>query len=565
MNDEEKNPEQEISVEKSSKHITRGVIANFLFNYGTLPINLIITYFVVRNLTPESGFYRIFTNTLVFGGLGAQLWLLFFPPSIGSVLVINVPKLMYNKEFSKIRGIVRYALTIKILAATIVSMIYAGIGISLIFTADNPINGIALLIFSPYLIFEEIRKIFFHLFQGMKKFMIRFYLFFTQKVLLLIGYLIIFYAFELPTDIILYIVLVWNIVVLFPSIGIYIFLYIKRFKKYPRIPITWKDILSSAKHGIYFTIIAGIQSLSNQINYGILNTTKIENERDHVAEFNLANNLVTQSFGAFNMPLTPILVDFYTVNKQKEMMRLFKKSTYFINILLAFITGLVFYLSKIYVLVVYTPEFMKFVPLLRIFVFIIYFENWMSNYQSLYSATYLHKRMVVIRAINFGFSLLIAVISFLIFNFEGFLIAYIIGRISTTFMYWIDTKFILKKYAITLWDIVQQFIIMTLILLANFALYQIIDLIPMDWLLNLIGRILNFLPFDIHNQAAILVEEGIQIFTFIIFYSIYVVFFRAITQNDIKMLENAKLRVPFKKILRKILRKRRENVLILPV
>ncbi len=567
MNEQGKNGKQEVSIKNSSKHVTRGVLANFLFNYGTLPVNLIITYFVVRNIpniTGGTNFYEILSTTLVFG-TGAQLWLLFFHPSIGSVLMVNTPELIHNKEYSTIKGIVRYAIIIKTIASTVVCLIYAGIGISLIFAAENSIYGVALLIFSPYIIIDEIRKVFYHLFLGMKKFMIRFYLFFAQKVLLLIGALIIFYAFDFTYETNLYVYLVWNILVIIPSIGVYFYLYRKRFKEYRHVPITWKGIVSSAKHGIYFTILAGIQSLSRQINYGIVKTADEEEVRDHFNEYLLANNLVTQSFGAFSMPLTPILVEFHTVNKEQEMMRLFKKSTYFVNIVIAFVMGLVFYLSKLYVLVIYTPEFMDFVPLLRVFVLIIYFENWMANYQSLYSATHQHKRMVVIRAINFGFTLLIAGISFLIFDFEGFVIAYTICRISTTFMYWADTKFFLKKYIISILDISQQFIITVIIILANFALFQLISLIPLDWLIKLVERILSLLPFDLTDQPTIIVEEGIQLFTFIVLFAIYVIFFRAITQNDIAMLENAKLKVPFKKLLKKILRKRRENGIILPV
>ena len=303
MKEEKLTPKREISLEKSSKHITRGVLANFLFNYGTLPINLIITYFVLRNIPnilDGTQFYEILTNTLVFGQ-GAQIWLLFFPPSIGSVLMVNVPKLVHNEEYSTVKGIVRYALIIKAIASSVVCIIYAGIGISLIYTAQNPVNGVALLIFSPFIIIDEIRKVFFHLFLGMKKFMIRFYLFFTQKVLLLIGSLVIFYGFDFAFEINLYIFLVWNILVLLPPVGVYFYLYRKRFKKYPHIPITWKGIVAAAKHGIYFTILASIQSLSRQINYGIVNAAKEEAVRDHVNEYHLANNLVTQSFGAFTI------------------------------------------------------------------------------------------------------------------------------------------------------------------------------------------------------------------------------------------------------------------------
>ncbi len=181
-----------VSIQKSSKHVTQGIISNFLFNYGTLPVNLIITYFLVRNITNSQGLLTIFTNAFVFTQ-GAQIWLLFLPPSIGMVLMVKVPEHILKGKQSLVKGIIRYAFVIKLIASTILAITYAGVGLYMIFVSGNPIQGLSFIIFSPYIILEEIRKIFFHLFQGMKKFMIRFYLFFTQKVLLLVGYLFIFH------------------------------------------------------------------------------------------------------------------------------------------------------------------------------------------------------------------------------------------------------------------------------------------------------------------------------------------------------------------------------------
>ncbi len=45
-----------------------------------------------------------------------------------------------------------------------------------------------------------------------------------------------------------------------------------------------------------------IHSLSNQINYGILNANEDLND---VPEYNLANNIVSQSFGAFSIAINP--------------------------------------------------------------------------------------------------------------------------------------------------------------------------------------------------------------------------------------------------------------------
>ncbi len=173
--------------------------------------------------------------------------------------------------------------------------------------------------------------------------------------------------------------------------------------------------------------------------------------------------------------------------------------------------------------------------------------------------------MVVIRAINFAFTLLITGISFGIWDFKGFMIALTIAKITLTFTYWADTKFVLKKYAISLWDLIQQFVLTALIFLVNYFLFQLIALIDLNWLVTIIERIVSFLPIDVHDQIIILLNNGIQIFTFAVLFVTFVIFFRVITKDDLIMLENAKLRIPFKKMLKKILRDKRENSFSLPV
>lgn len=581
-----KKDEKIVSIKNSSKHVTRGIVSNFLFNYGTLPINFLITFLFGKNI-PQV--WSIFIITFGYIRISRTI-MMYLPPNIESVLAVRVPEFVMKDQYPVVKGIMRYIFVVKLIASTIMCLIYAGVGFSVYIAADTPVftgvgvstifsgnymissgigssatTGIALMVLAPFIIFEELHKIFVSLFQGLKKFMIRFYLLLGQKVFLLISYLVVFYAFDFYEEIKLFIVLGLNVVVILPSLLVFVVLYWRKFKDYKTIPITWKNIVRTVKHGLNFTIVSSIQSLSNGIYIGILDASATSSE---IVEYDMGNNLVSQSYNALNIPLTPILVDFHIKNKEKEMMRLFKKSTYFINILLALLTGFIFYIAEVYILVLYDPKYLAFVPLLKIYVLAIYFENWKSNYNSLYSSTRLERRMVYIRVTSFIISLLLGGGSYLIWGFPGLIIGLTLGRIALVLLYWIDSNFIIKRYKITLWNLLHHFVVLISIIILNYFLFLLIkEILPINWLVNILLRIINFLNININleEQLTILINDGIQIVTFLGLYIVYVVFLRGITKQDLLTLENAKLKVPFKKVLRKVLRNKRENSFCVPI
>ncbi|TFG17831.1 MAG: hypothetical protein EU530_10070 [Promethearchaeota archaeon] len=565
MTNESEHEDEEVTIKKSSKHVTRGVMSNFLFNYGPLPIAIVITILLQKNI-PDVWDILILSFFYV---NAAQIALFFLPPSIPNVLLYKVPEHALKGEFSVIKGIIRYMFSIKLIASFIIWIIYVGIGLSQIFsgggeilTNRTAISGMTLIFLSPFVILEEIRKIYDFLFQGLKKFMLRFYLALLQKILLLIGYIIIFYGFQNPQEIDLFFAAGLNALILLPSIIVFIVLYLRKFRQHKHIPVRWRQIQTTIKYGMNFTIISSIQLIANTIYPGILD---VAGTLEQVVAYDMGNNLVTQSKGAFTMPLAPILVDFYVKNKHRELHRLFKKSTIFTNLLLAFLSGLMFYISELYVLIIYDPEYLPFVPILRVYVLIIYFFNWESNYYGLYSATRLEKRLVIIKIVSFFSTLLVTGILFLIWGFSGLMIGLAIGRLIHVLLFWADTRFLLKRFQLTLWDLFQHFLVIVFLLFVNFLLGNLIGLIPLNWLVIFLQKIAAFIGLNLDYQIPILLNGGIKIFTFLALFLIYVIIFRAITKEDLITLGNANVKIPFKNLLNKILRNKRESVFCVPV
>jgi hypothetical protein len=117
-----------------------------------------------------------------------------------------------------------------------------------------------------------------------------------------------------------------------------------------------------------------------------------------------------------------------------------------------------------------------------------------------------------------------------------------------------------------LWEIFRPLIFVGVLVLVSYFLFLFIQMIiPLDWLINLVQRIFENLAIDIKNQVDILLDIGIQTGIFLILFILSLIFFRIITKQDLVMLQNAKLKIPFKKVLIKILRNKRQNGFCIPV
>ena len=331
-------------------------------------------------------------------------------------------------------------------------------------------------------------------------------------------------------------------------------MYQKRFKHIIAERINWKYIKESVTFGFYYSISSSLTSIRSQIYYGILEGTGIEELK---TQYNMGFNFSGQTLGALILPIGPVSTDLEKINKHKEMVQLFKKSLQLTNLILAFLSGLLYYFILIYILLLYPPEYLEIAHILRDFMLIIFFLNIISNYSGLYSITKSERELMFLSIIRFGIESIITFISFLLFGFHGFLIGQVIGTGLSAIMFWFYGYAINKKFKFSFFSIFNHFFaLIFIILVVNLIGNNLLIIISFQsWASSISYFVNNMISIgDISFQISIILESLVYILPYFALFLAYIVFFKAFTKKDLDALSRAGIKFPFRKYIRKILK-----------
>jgi len=541
-------------IQSSPKHMSRALIASFLRVYGLIPFSLLITWIVARNLPQDLWGIYIYSIVLV---NGSSIILNFLPPSIRQVIIYKVPELMVLGHSNKVKGLIRYATLVKLFVSVIIFIIYLIFGIILLNnSSDNytKLKAISVIIYSPNIILNPIIFLYSTLFNALKNFKINLYIVLIEKVTNILGYSVIFYLISASLETKMLYMLGLNISTLIITLIILVIMYKKRFKNIITERINRKSIKEFVTFGLYYSLSSSLINIQSQIYYGILEGTGIEELK---TQYNTALNISGQVLVTLNLPIGPVLTDLEKINKHKEMVQLFKKSLQFTNLILAFLSGLLYYFVIIYILLLYPPEYLEIVHLIRDFMLIMFFSNIINNYMGLYSITKSERELMFLNIIRFGIESIFTFISFLLFGFYGFLIGQVFGTGLSAILFWFYGYAINKKYKFSFFSIFKNFFaLISVILLVNLIVSNLMIIFSFQsWASSISYFINNMISIgDISFQISIILESLVYISSYSVLFIAYIVFFKAFTKRDLDAISRLGIKIPFKKYIRKILR-----------
>src|SRR6056297_115234 len=103
---------EDVNLEYSSKSLSKVLFYSTLEKYGTIPINLVITWLIAHSISTNYWGLFIYSTVLV---NGSAIITGFIPPSLNSVLTYKLPGYIVNDKPKKAKGLIIYALKIKFL------------------------------------------------------------------------------------------------------------------------------------------------------------------------------------------------------------------------------------------------------------------------------------------------------------------------------------------------------------------------------------------------------------------------------------------------------------------
>ena len=221
--------------------------------------------------------------------------------------------------------------------------------------------------------------------------------------------------------------------------------------------------------------------------------------------------------------------------------------------------GILFFLIRIIIILLYEPEYLEMVFAAQMFIFIIYFINIQNFYTSLFAITRNEKNILKIRIILSSILVIFYFIGIFFFGFEGIIISRVIGFSIGSLLFWVFGNYVIKSFRLSLKQLYLQFLFLIVIILMSSLIGLFLN--PIIFSENTIGGIisilnnLGFQNLEIEQQLYQLLSSSFNIIVFIILYIIHVIIFRRLTIQDVLRIEKLNLRIPFKNKLIKIAKK----------
>lgn len=546
---EEKNPTEspkKVSVQESGRHISKAVLYSAIFNYGGIPINFLLTYFIAHTLDINIWGHLIYAMVLI---TGSQIFINFFPPSISSVLLYRIPELIANNQISKAKGYFIYAIKTRSLVCLITIVGYIIVGnlfllgkIELSAEYNSTIIGNIILIQCPAIFTDQIYSLIVQLFFIYKRYKVYTYLAFQEKFLYLFAYMYLYYA-NLPQVDTLYIIAFIRDINIIMVTPFYLWTFFSIFKNVQTEKTSWKEIKASIVYGMNFTIISALGGGYSQAYSAFI--TAYGKPEFHTIN-NVANNTTHQALSAFTFPITPVLTDLEKSNQHDKMLLLFEKTIKFTNIITAFFIGGLFYFTPFYMHIFYPAQYWDYIIIVQISLFSAYFAVVLGNYSSLLIVLEKVNKYLYIETISIIIRTLFAFLGMYFFGIFGLIMSTLISSFITLLFYWGYCRAV-KITLISLMQLFNQLIALSIIVFITSISYTLIqpNLQKLSFITNLYQNEILGLAIDFILQASV----------FVFLYSLYIILFRIFTIQDLNQIENLNMKLPFKQTIFKIARK----------
>ncbi|MBD3353928.1 MAG: hypothetical protein GF364_20770 [Candidatus Lokiarchaeota archaeon] len=549
-----KTSNEEINLETTSKHMTKAIFFNFLMSYGSIPINLILTMIISRIISEDAWGQLIYATVIA---TAPQIILNFIPPSSQQIIIYQFPEMLINKKKARIKGILNYFFKVKITLSLGITLFYAIFSIILWYRTKD-LFYILLLFVSPQILYIATNAIFRDFYIAHKQYNFQPQFFFIGKLITLSFYIILA-LIPLNADVKLSILAIVVTLEWFYAIPFYYYHYRKDYRNIEPEKVSWQDIKSLTKFGLYYSVSNASWLLYKQFYTAFLNIYGIPsyNTYDHIC-----NNISSKAYSGISVSNAPVLSDLESTHQREKMLRLFKITINFVTFLVCIIIGLLHFLSELYITIIYPSEYRIIIPIVEIYIFSAFFITLQANYKELISVTKNQRSFMAISLIENAIFTVLAFFGMYFFSFEGIIYSRLIGWASAVVLFWFFGRYIIKEFKLSILLLFKNFIALIVIVLILVPVifpyfeYVILDFLNAEIIIQWASGVLNNLfDFDTIYVIEIGVEFILQAFLFLMFFLAYLIMFRVITKEDISRFENLGFKIPLKNFLFRILKK----------
>jgi len=505
--------------ESTSEKIIKGNFYTIMQTYGSFFITILSSFFIARLLSEESwGFLILGLYTVsIFGIL-----FVFFPPATNLILNQYIPQYNYKNEIDKLRSMIYSILFLRILISLVCWIIFFLIFI--IFINQNILFQIYVIL-SPIIVFEIIISTSAFTLRGFYKFKEVAIINLSRILLLLVLYIIIFFnSPENPIILLSFANVLSYLISVFFSI-IFIIRIVPKAKKKNNL-LNFRQLFKISKEfGIYFQVSS---SFKEGILYTKQNFLFYSGNPEYLTYYKISRNTRNFALQASGASGTPLLSIFSELSAKKQYEKL-ENALYMISkygfLIHCIITAILFFFIDVYILIIYTENYLSIAFLIQILLFegvqYILFSYLNAILVSLNKVKLIIKRDIIFRILDLVFSLFIIYF----WGFSGYIIFVVLISFFNLIVNLLifKTRYV-KEVNVKIWPILKMVIL--------FLISLIISLIFSFFFFNLI----NFGNFLVHDIFKMILKDSIELGVFFIVFYLIIYVTKTITKEEINEL-----------------------------
>ncbi len=520
----EKNNRNQKKLSKDYRLFAKNSFYSFLYSYSAFFLSLITSFLMARMISQEIWGYLILATSYV---TIFQLFLLFFPPSLGLSLNYYIPKFKALKQNGILKSFVSNSIYLRIIFTFLI--FFASIIIYYLFIDLFRITlhdySYLFLVLSPLILIQGLNKVFSDIIRALNKFNIVFILLIVQYLLYILGLTFYLFFYNVYDIGIIALIIVYSQLIpsLLTSFIIFelIFIKIRRSEK-----VSYKETVKNLySFGIHLSINSFITSYFKQFriqSIGLFSTP------ESVLGFNIGNNYNSFTFEAirsFNSPLTISFSNLYAKENYEKVQKIYRISFKYSIFLILIMSGFLFFISDIFLSLIYGQNYLSYSLILKLMVISIIFNIQEPYFYSLLRGSNKVKYVIPTTLVVFSLRLSFFIIGLIFYGIIG---AIIIGIFAVNIVLF----FIIGVLNYKVFRIKQN--------IKTHILQYLIFFISLTISLILEGLFFRDINFFILKSLNLLIFKHFNIFSLVLFLLIYFflnLIFRIFLRKDLEYLK----------------------------
>ena len=516
-------------VQNSAKYIAQSTFYSILRAYLSIPFGMISSYLLSRIFLGFIDNWNLFIYSGVFIA-SAHIVLTYFPPNFDSCLYYKgIEMITFNKQ-KELKGAIYFGIRIKLIAGGILCLGYLIVVGIIGPSVYGDLLTFLILTQLPFMISDEIISITDNLFEGLRQYKFNALIPIIINIFMSAIYLFLFLTPHQDQMFILIALVITNYLWRIGKLLLTFWLLHKLLGQYKAEHLTWVQIKPLLVYGSVYSYLAFYSSVYTQTTSWFMD----QNPQEGYLVYNtICTNVSLQLLSSFTLPAGPILTELQVSGEFDKIKMMFSKIVNFNNVLMGYGVGIATFLYPIYIFYIYPPGYYVVFSLIPYAMLTLFFSNIVIKYREYISITSSQPIIKLVEGLYYAISLILAIIGLIYWGILGFIVSSLIANIFEAVLYWYTGKFYKKVMPLPFMVVFKQaFLLIACLLLTYFSITLGQDFYHFSFILSY------------------LFGTGI----FLILFTLGLIFLKIITSEDLDLIDQLKISIPFKKFIIKFLR-----------